>query len=50
MLLHPTLDKLRALKLMGMARALEQQQAQRDIDALSFEERLGLLLDQVHPA
>lgn len=46
MLLHPTLDKLRALKLMGMARALEQQQAQRDIDSLTFEERLGLLLDQ----
>ncbi len=48
MLLHPTLDKLRSLKLMGMARALEQQQAQRDIDSLSFEERLGLLLDQEH--
>lgn len=46
MLLHPTLDKLRALKLAGMARALEQQQTQRDIGTFSFEERLGLLLDQ----
>jgi DNA replication protein DnaC len=45
MLLHPTLEKLRALKLPGMARALEEQQSQRDIGSFTFEERLGLLLD-----
>ena len=45
MLLHPTLEKLRALKLPGMARAFEEQQSQRDIESFTFEERLGLLLD-----
>ena len=45
MLLHPTLDKLRALKLMGMACALQEQHMQRDIQSFTFEERLGLLLD-----
>ncbi len=45
MLLHPTIDKLRSLKLMGMARALEEQQAHREIGSFTFEERLGLLLD-----
>ena len=45
MLLHPTIEKLRALKLPGMARALEEQQSQRDIGSFTFEERLGLLLD-----
>ena len=45
MLLHPTLEKLRALKLPGMARALEEQRSQRDIGSFTFEERLGLLLD-----
>jgi DNA replication protein DnaC len=45
MLLHPTLEKLRALKLPGMARALEEQQSQRDIGSFTFKERLGLLLD-----
>ena len=46
MLLHPTLEKLSALRLTGMAAALEEQ---RNIDAvndLGFEERLGLLLDR----
>lgn len=45
MLLHPTIEKLRALKLPGMARALEEQQSLRDLDSFTFEERLGLLLD-----
>jgi DNA replication protein DnaC len=45
MLLHPTLDKLHALRLTGMARALEAQMTMPDIGALSFEERLGLLVD-----
>ena len=46
MLNHPTLDKLRELKLMGMKDALEEQQHMRDIEALDFEERLGLLVDR----
>jgi DNA replication protein len=43
---HPTLDKLHALKLTGMAAALEDQSATPDITDLSFEERLGLLVDR----
>lgn len=46
MLIHPTLDKLRALKLEGFARGLEEQMASPDIESLSFEERLGLLVDR----
>ncbi|MCK7553434.1 IS21-like element helper ATPase IstB [Marinobacter goseongensis] len=46
MLKHPTLDKLHALKLTGMAAALADQSATPDITELSFEERLGLLVDR----
>ena len=46
MLLHPTMDKLRALKLEGMLAALADQAALPDIGALSFEERLGLMVDR----
>lgn len=46
MLNHPTLDKLRELKLIGMKDALEEQQSMHDIEALDFEERLGLLVDR----
>ena len=46
MLTHPTLDKLQALKLTGMAQALSEQMTLPDITALSFEERLGLLVDR----
>ncbi|WP_166262170.1 IS21-like element ISSpu5 family helper ATPase IstB [Marinobacter salicampi] len=46
MLKHPTLDKLHALKLTGMAAALADQSATPDIHELSFEERLGLLVDR----
>ena len=46
MLYHPTLDKLRMLKFSGMSRALEEQMQSPDITQLSFEERLGLLVDQ----
>lgn len=45
MLIHPTLDKLHHLRLTGMARAFEQQLAMPDIDTLSAEERLGLMVD-----
>lgn len=46
MLLHPTLDKLKSLKLDGMLAALTDQEALAGTDALSFEERLGLLVDR----
>ena len=45
MLNHPTLDKLRAMKLTGMAQALSEQLESNDAAELSFEERLGLLVD-----
>ena len=45
MLTHPTLDKLHALRLTGMARAYEQQLQLPDSDTLSTEERLGLMVD-----
>ena len=46
MLNHPTLDKLQALRFTGMAKALMEQIALPDIEDLSFEERLGLLIDR----
>ncbi len=46
MLNHPTLDKLLALKLTGMAKALSEQMALPESQALTFEERLGLLVDR----
>jgi DNA replication protein DnaC len=46
MLNHPTLDKLHELRFTGMAKALTEQMALPDIEDLSFEERLGLLVDR----
>jgi len=46
MLNHPTLDKLHELRFTGMAKALTDQMALPDIGELSFEERLGLLVDR----
>ena len=46
MLTHPTEQRLAALGLAGMAKALEEQRRQPDVAALSFEERLGLLVDR----
>lgn len=45
MLNQPTLTKLRALKLTGMANAL-QQQLEQPLSDLDFESRLGLLVDE----
>jgi DNA replication protein DnaC len=45
-LIHPTLEKLQALRLMGMAKGLEEQLGMTGIDELSFAERLGLLVDR----
>ncbi len=46
MLYQQTLEKLRALRLEGMAQALEEQRRQKDITQLEFEERLGLLVER----
>lgn len=46
MLNNATLSHLRALKLQGFADALAQQLVQPDIQGLSFEERLALLVDR----
>ncbi len=46
MLNHHTVTTLRALKLAGMATAFEEQQNQAATQSLSFEERLGLLVDR----
>ncbi len=47
MLRHPTLAKLDELRLTGMAKALEEQlQVTAPYAEMSFEERLGLLVDR----
>jgi len=46
MLQQHTLEKLYTLRLTGMAATFEQQLAQPAAEALSFEERFALLLDQ----
>lgn len=46
MIYAQTLEKLRALRLEGMADALEEQRRQPNITQLDFEERLGLLVER----
>jgi len=46
MLKTPTMEKLQNLKLNGMLRGLEEQNASSEYKSLSFEERLGLLVDR----
>jgi len=46
MLKNPTKDKLYELKLQGMINALEEQLSSTQYDELSFEDRLGLLIDR----
>ena len=46
MLLHPLMEKLASLKLDGMARALEEQINNTEVDSLSFTDRLRLLVDR----
>ena len=46
MLTHPTLAKLEALRLFGMLRALNDQLQTPGCASLTFEERLGLLVDR----
>ncbi len=46
MLINPILDKLRDLGLEGMLKALEEQLNAQEAQELSFEERLGLMVDR----
>jgi len=46
MLTQPTLDKLRRMRLVGMAEAFAAQMRLSDYQGLSFEERFGILVDQ----
>ena len=46
MLTYPAEEKLRTLRLYGMVKSLEEQRRTQDCDDLSFEERLGLLIDR----
>ncbi|UYM15944.1 IS21-like element helper ATPase IstB [Endozoicomonas euniceicola] len=46
MLMNPTMEKLQALKLTGMLEALGEQLKSPDIEQLSFDERLGLMIDR----
>ncbi len=45
-MIHPSIEKLRQMRLTGMARALEEQLGQAGIAELSFDERLALLVDR----
>ena len=46
MLNHPTHQQLNQLRLFGMATALEEQSRLPDLDRMTFEERLGLLVER----
>ena len=46
MLTHPILDQLLQMKLIGMHRALTEQMQMSDPPPMSFEERMGLLIDR----
>src|SRR5260370_18811130 len=46
MLTQPTIEKLCTMRLRGMAEAFQQQQEDANIHTLSFEEKLGLLIDR----
>ena len=46
MLMNQTLDKLDALGLFGMAMSLREQLESTQYATLSFEERLGVLVDR----
>lgn len=46
MLTVPTLERLRELRLEGMMRGFEEQMSSSEINGLTFEERLGLLVDR----
>jgi hypothetical protein len=49
MMMNTTMEQLRSLRLAGMATGLQEQLTQAGMTAMSFEERLALLVDrEVH--
>ena len=46
MLTHPCLEQLQKMRLTGMLKALKEQLQLEDYQAMTFEERLGLMLDR----
>ena len=46
MLKQPMIEKLAAMRLLGMIEALKAQEQEPSARELSFQERLGLLVDQ----
>ncbi len=46
MLTNPTIETMKSLKLHGMIEALEEQQQAPAVQALSFEERIALIVDR----
>jgi DNA replication protein DnaC len=46
MLTHPCVDQLKQLKIFGMAEALAEQNQDSNVKRLSFDERLGFLLQR----
>ena len=46
MLTHPLYEKLAQLRLSGMLLGLKEQMNSSEVDRLSFEDRLGLLVDR----
>jgi DNA replication protein DnaC len=46
MLMQPTIEKIKALKLYGMAEAFQSLNENTNSEALSFDERLGLIVDR----
>ena len=45
MLIHPTIDNMRSLRLFAMVQALQTQMEMKDIEEMNFTDRLGLLVD-----
>jgi hypothetical protein len=46
MLMEQTMHTLKALRLLGMATAFEEQQMNAVVSSLSFNDRFGLLVDR----
>jgi hypothetical protein len=46
MLVNHSHERLIALHLIGMAKALDDQLRQPDVESLAFEQRLGLMIDR----
>ncbi|MEZ5403189.1 MAG: hypothetical protein R2729_26155 [Bryobacteraceae bacterium] len=45
MMTQQTMDKLRTMRLCGMAEAYQQQLERAEVAALTFDERLAMLVD-----